>query len=75
MEDKTRDRVGGAIGFLAVSVVGTTWLAAGLWRESWGWQVLFWVPLLLILLDYGFMMVGKERLFARVKRVPKKPSL
>jgi len=65
MDEKTRDRVGGAIGFLAASVVGATWLAAGLWREPWGWQVLFWVPLLLVLVDYGLTLLGKERLLHR----------
>lgn len=58
-----RDRVGGAIGFIVVLVVLVSWLSAGFLNVSLVWQLVFGVPLLLVLLDYGLLMVGKPSLF------------
>jgi uncharacterized membrane protein len=63
MRTTREDRVGGTIGFIAGLVVLVSWLNAGFRNVSLVWQLGLGVPLLLVLADYGLLMIGKASLF------------
>jgi uncharacterized membrane protein len=63
MRTTREDRVGGTIAFIAGLVVLVSWLHAGFRNVSLVWQLDLGVPLLLVLADYGLLMIGKACMF------------
>lgn len=63
-----RDRIAGAIGFIVGSLVLISWISAGFAELSLVWKLGLGIPFLLVLVDYGMLMIGKGSLFARIAR-------
>lgn len=71
MKGNVSDRIAGAIGFAVTVLVLVSWFVAGFGRAGVGWQLGLGIPLLLVLVDYGLMMLGRDGVFAAAARLIK----
>jgi hypothetical protein len=64
----------GAFGVFVASSVAASWYLKGFWRESIGWQIGLGLPLLLALLDYALLMIGKEGVVPWLRQRIRRPK-